>query len=154
MNIGTLAVKSSVPTKTIRYYESIDLIPSAKRGANGYRVYDEQDIQTLRFIQRSRSLGFSVSDVADLLTLWRDRARTSSEVKALILKRIEQIDRKVDELESLKRTLVDLAKKCQGDDRPDCPIIDEFAGTVVSSGNSPASRSSASSDSRIASRRA
>ncbi len=128
MNIGTVAAESGVPPKTIRYYESVGLVPSAKRAPNGYRVYDEIDVQTLLFIQRARSLGFTVNEVANLLTLWRDRNRTSAEVKALALRRIDQVDRKIRELDTLKRALLDLAERCYGDERPDCPILEELAG--------------------------
>ena len=132
MNIGTAAAKSGVPPKTIRYYESIGLIPSADRAANQYRVYNDVDVQTLRFIQRARGLGFSVEDVASLLALWQDRNRASAEVKALALKRIEHVERKMRALESMRRALLELAEKCQGDDRPECPILDELAGANFS----------------------
>ena len=127
MNIGTVATKSGVPPKTIRYYESVGLIPSAARTANGYRTYGDIDIQTLRFIQRARSLGFSVGDVASLLALWRDKNRASADIKALVLRQIEAIDRKVEALETMRRALRDLAEKCHGDDRPECPILAEPA---------------------------
>jgi MerR family copper efflux transcriptional regulator len=128
MNIGTTAERSGLRPKTIRYYESVGLIPSAARTANGYRVYGDADIQTLRFIRRARSLGFTVEDVSNLLALWSDHRRTSPEIKALAVRRISDIERKMRELESLKRALLDLAERCRGDDRPDCPIIDELAG--------------------------
>jgi MerR family copper efflux transcriptional regulator len=128
MHIGNVAEKSGVPAKTIRYYESIGLIPSAARTANGYRIYDELDLRTLQFIQRSRSLGFSVSDVASLLALWRNRSRTSAEVKQLAQKRIAHVERKIEELQAMKHALLDLAERCQGGARPECPIIDELAG--------------------------
>ncbi len=134
MNISAAAAKSGVPAKTIRYYESIGLVQPATRAENGYRVYDEHDVQTLWFIRRARHLGFTVEEVSNLLTLWRDRGRTSVEVKALALKRIGDIDRKLRELDSLKRVLRDLANRCRGDDRPDCPIIDNLAGSDSSSG--------------------
>ncbi|MBI3708348.1 MAG: MerR family DNA-binding protein [Proteobacteria bacterium] len=100
----------------------------AARTLNGYRVYGDADVQTLRFIRRARSLGFTVEDVSNLLALWSDRRRTSPEIKALAARRISDIERKMRELESLKRALLDLAERCRGDDRPDCPIIDELAG--------------------------
>lgn len=131
MHIGNVAERSGVPAKTIRYYESVGLIPSAARAANGYRVYDELDLRALQFIQRARSLGFSVSEVASLLALWRDRSRASAEVKRLAQNRIAHVERKIEELQMLKRALLDLAERCQGDDRPDCPIIDELAGDAV-----------------------
>lgn len=127
MNIGAAAARSGVPAKTIRYYESVGLIPSAGRTASGYRVYDERDVQTLRFVRRARSLGFSVEEVAGLLALWQDRARASAEVRALAAGHIGDIDAKIAELQSIRATLASLVERCHGDDRPDCPILDELA---------------------------
>jgi MerR family transcriptional regulator, copper efflux regulator len=127
MHIGNVAERSGVPAKTIRYYESIGLIPSATRTGNGYRVYDELDLRTLQFIKRARGLGFPVNEVASLLALWHDRSRASAEVKQLAQKRIAHVERKIEELQTIKRALLDLAERCHGDDRPDCPIIDELA---------------------------
>lgn len=128
MNIGTIAERSGVPAKTIRYYESVGLIGQAKRTANGYRVYDERDVQTLRFVQRARSLGFSVEDVGNLLALWRDTERHSAQVKALAERHVQEIDRKIAELRGMRQTLVHLVDRCHGDDRPDCPILADLAG--------------------------
>lgn len=127
MNIGQAAEQSGVPAKTIRYYESVGLIPQAQRGGNGYRDYGERDIQTLRFIQRARSLGFSVKDVENLLALWHDRSRASADVKALAEKHVAEIERKIAELDSIRRTLLQLTVCCHGDDLPDCPILDDLA---------------------------
>lgn len=127
MNIGEAARLSGVPSKTIRYYESIGLIPRATRRDSGYRHYDVRDVQLLHFIQRARRLGFSIKDVGDLLALWQDRRRASAEVKKLALDHLDEIDRKVDELRTIRRTLRDLVERCHGDDRPDCPILDDFA---------------------------
>lgn len=127
MNIGTAARRSGVPAKTIRYYESIGLIPAAGRSAGGYRVYGERDVETLRFIQRARSLGFPVRDVASLLALWNDHGRTSAEVRALAANHIVQIDARIAEMQSVRRTLATLVARCHGDDRPDCPILEELA---------------------------
>ncbi len=127
MNIGAAARRSSVPAKTIRYYEEIGLIPKASRTESGYREYDEQDVQILRFIHRARDLGFPVKDVAALLELWRDRARGSAQVKALAASHIAAIDQKIEELKSIRRTLSDLVSRCHGDHRPDCPILDDLA---------------------------
>ena len=128
MNIGTAARQSGVPAKTIRYYESVGLIQPAERSAAGYRVYGLQDVETLRFVQRARSLGFSVEEVGSLLTLWRDRARSSAEVKAMARHRVGDIDRKITELTEMRETLVHLMERCHGDDRPDCPILQGLAG--------------------------
>lgn len=127
MNIGKSAKRSGVPAKTIRYYEEIGLIPKAARTDGGYRDYSEQDVQMLRFIHRSRALGFPVKDVAELLALWRDRSRSSAQVKELALHRIADIDTKIAELKSIRHTLTDLATRCHGDDRPDCPILEDLA---------------------------
>ncbi len=127
MNIGAAARRSGVPAKTIRYYEEIGLIPKAGRTAGGYRDYDDQDVEMLRFIQRSRALGFPVKEVAELLALWRDRSRSSAQVKELALHRIADIDTKIAELKSIRQTLTDLARRCHGDDRPDCPILEDLA---------------------------
>lgn len=127
MNIGEAADTTSLPAKTIRYYEDIGLIKPV-RAANGYRDYDTNDVHRLAFIQRSRSLGFTIDECRSLLSLYEDKARASSDVKALALEKIVEIDRKLKELKSLRTTLKTLADHCHGDDRPECPIIDEIAG--------------------------
>jgi MerR family copper efflux transcriptional regulator len=126
MNIGTVAERSGVPPKSIRYYESVGLINAAERQPNGYRSYSEHDMRTLAFIKRARSLGFSVEEVRDLLDLWRDRSRKSSAVKSLAARHIEALDRKIEELQSMRKALAELVKRCRGDSRPDCPILDDF----------------------------
>ncbi|MDP6788619.1 MAG: Cu(I)-responsive transcriptional regulator [Rhodospirillales bacterium] len=128
MNIGAAAEMSGVSAKTIRYYEEIGLVPQALRRDNGYRHYEQTDIETLRFIQHARHLGFSVGDVAKLLSLWRDKHRASAEVKSLALRHIAEIEGRIAELKSMRRTLVHLSDRCHGDDRPDCPILDDLAG--------------------------
>lgn len=130
MNISQLARKTGLTAKTIRYYESIGLIPAAVRTEAGYRTYGDRDITVLQFIARSRSLGFSVEDVGHLLTLWQDRSRTSAEVKALAAQQVAEIDRKVAELTIMRQALTDLMQHCHGDDRPDCPILDRLAGEI------------------------
>jgi len=127
MKIGTLARKAELPTKTIRYYESIGLIANAARTDNGYRDYSENDVATLRFVSRSRRLGFSIKQVAELLALWNDRERSSAKVKSLATDHIREVEAKIAELESLRSTLLDLTERCHGDDRPDCPILDNLA---------------------------
>ena len=128
MKIGEIARASGVSAKTIRYYERIGLIPRASRSESGYRSFVQIDIDTLRFVKRARSLGFSVKDVARLLDLWRDRSRVSSAVKTLATEQLGEIDRKIDELRSMRDTLEHLAEQCHGDQRPDCPILDGIAG--------------------------
>ncbi|BAE50612.1 Cu(I)-responsive transcriptional regulator [Paramagnetospirillum magneticum] len=127
MNIGEAARRSGISAKTIRYYESVGLIPEAGRTAAGYRAYTANEVETLRFIHRARSLGFSVRDVAGLLELWRDRSRASTDVKSIALKHVADIERKIAELDSIRRTLLDLTTRCCGDDHPDCPILEELA---------------------------
>lgn len=128
MNIGEVAARSGVPAKTIRYYEEIGLIPPADRGTNNYRDYGAREVETLRFIQRARSLGFGVREVANLLELYRDRKRASHEVKKLAKQHIAEIERKIAELEAMRATLADLVARCHGDHRPDCPILADLAG--------------------------
>ena len=131
MNIGQAAIYSGVSAKTIRYYESIGLIAEASRTAGGYRTYSEKDVQTLRFIHHSRNLGFSVKGVGMLLDLWRDQKRASADVKAMALSHIAEVERKIEELRKIRDTLVHLTERCHGDDRPDCPILEELAGETV-----------------------
>jgi Cu(I)-responsive transcriptional regulator len=128
MNIGEAAARSGLSPKTIRYYESIKLVPAPERTDGGYRDYDARDVHVLRFLQRARGLGFSVGECRDLLALYRDRERASADVKAIALRHIDDIDRKIAELETLRGTLGELAARCHGDDRPDCPILDDLAG--------------------------
>jgi len=134
VNIGTVADASGVPAKTIRYYESVGLIPPARRAENGYRRYSDTDVQTLMFLQRARSLGFSVEDVASLLGLWRDKRRASAVVKELAARHVVRIEDKVRELESIRRVIQDLMERCHGNDRPQCPILDELGSATAVSG--------------------
>ena len=127
MNIGQAAERSGVTPKTIRYYEQIGLIGPAERRANGYRAYSSHEVETLRFINRARGLGFAVPEIAELLELYRDRSRASADVKAIALARIDDIERKIGELEGLRNTLRQLSERCHGDQRPDCPILDDLA---------------------------
>ncbi len=130
MNIGEVARASGVSAKMIRYYESIGLLPAAARSASGYRVYGRSDVHRLGFIRRARRLGFSVAQIGRLEALWRDTNRTSAEVKRIALEHVAELEEKIGELEAMRRTLRHLADHCQGDQRPDCPIIDDLAGTV------------------------
>ena len=126
MNIGEAAEKTGLPAKTIRYYEDIGLIRPS-RGENGYRDYCEQDLHRLRFLQRARSLGFSVEECRQLLSLYADRNRASSEVKAMANQHLKRIENKIAELEGLRKTLKHLVRRCRGDHRPDCPILDNLS---------------------------
>lgn len=127
MTISELAKTTGLPAKRIRYYESIGLIPPAQRAENGYRVYHRDDVQRLHFIHRSRELGFSLNDIQDLMALWQDKGRSSKSVKALALRHIEDIDQRIENLHSIRQTLKNLTDACQGDDRPNCPILEDFA---------------------------
>jgi len=137
MNIGDAAKPSGVPAKTIRYYEEIGLIPKPDRAGNNYRDYDTNDVETLRFIARARSLGFSVKDVANLLGLYRDRSRASREVKKLALEHVAEIERKIEDLKAMRDTLAQLARHCHGDHRPECPILADLAGEAPTGVEAP-----------------
>jgi len=130
MNIGDASERSGLPPKTIRYYEDIQLLKPA-RGGNGYRDYSNEDIHRLRFLQRSRSLGFSVEECRQLLSLYGDKSRESGDVKAIAEAKLTEIDRKIAELQGLRKTLQHLVHNCHGDARPDCPIIDELSGVDI-----------------------
>ena len=128
MNIGQAAEQSGVSAKMIRHYESIGLVDRARRTDGGYRIYDGNDIHTLRFIRRARDLGFSMKEIAQLLGLWRNRRRASSDVRRVAQQHISELDRKIEELQAMRRTLSTLVESCHGDRRPDCPILDDLAG--------------------------
>ena len=128
MNIGTVAQRSGVPAKTIRYYESIGLIKPAGRKENGYRTYDERDVAVLKFISRARHLGFPIPEVLRLLALWSDRRRASADVKTLAIGHIAAVEQRIRELEAMRQTLLDLVHQCHGDKRPECPILEGLAG--------------------------
>ncbi len=127
MNIGEAASASGVSAKMIRHYESIGLIGAARRTDAGYRVYARQDVQVLQFIHRARVLGFSLDQIRELLALWQDKGRASADVRALARAHIEELNRKIAELEAMRRTLERLAASCHGDSRSDCPILDDLA---------------------------
>ena len=127
MNIGQASKASGVPAKMIRYYESIGLIDAPPRTHSGYRVYAHEDVHTLRFIKRARTLGFSIDETTELLALWRDKSRASADVKSFALKHMRDLEMKVRQLKGMIRSLRHLAHSCHGDDRPDCPIINDLA---------------------------
>jgi len=127
MNIGEAAKASGVSAKMIRHYESVGLFPQASRTEAGYRQYGEKDVHTLRFIRQSRDLGFSIEQIRELLNLWHDRKRPSRQVKSLAQAHIRELEAKLAEVAAMKATLEHLVHCCQGDDRPDCPIIDTLA---------------------------
>jgi len=128
VNIGAASRASGVSARMIRHYEAIGLVPAPPRRDSGYRDYGEADIHRLRFIANARDLGFPLEEIAELLDLWSDAGRASGEVKRLALARADALHQKAKALEAMRETLLDLAAHCQGDTRPDCPIIDRLAG--------------------------
>ena len=130
MNIGDASARSGVSAKMIRYYETIRLLKPARRD-NGYRDYHEADVAVLQFIRRTRDLGFSLDEVAELLKLWRDRRRPSREVKRLAVAHIDDLERRIREMRAVIRTLRELADHCHGDERSDCPILDDLAAPAA-----------------------
>ena len=126
VTIGQASASSGVPPKTIRFYEERGLIKPAERLANGYRAYDERGVQTLCFIRRARDLGFSLQEIDTLLALYRNRRRASEEVKRLALAHVAELDQKVAELSRIRDTVAELARRCRGDQRPECPILEDL----------------------------
>ena len=129
MTISEAANRSGVPPKTIRFYEESGIIARAVRSENRYRTYSDADIQTLRFIHRARSLGFTLREVTDLLALYRNRRRESREVKKLALNHVAALDRRIAEMTAIRNTIAELAEHCRGDHRPECPILAELEAT-------------------------
>ncbi len=127
-NIGQAAFKSGVSAKMIRHYEDVGLLPAAHRTDAGYRQYGEADVQTLRFIRHSRDLGFSLAEIGQLVNLWQDQQRPSRQVKALAQAHLDELDRKLEELQAMKAALEHLVRNCHGNDRPDCPILEGLSG--------------------------
>lgn len=128
MNIGNASKASGVSQRMIRHYEKIGLIPQAARRDSGYRDYSDSDVSRLAFIANARDLGFPIEEIGTLLSLWSDKERASSEVKALAIARAEELHRKAEQLEAMRASLLDLARRCHGNDRPDCPIIEGLSG--------------------------
>src|SRR5918995_4076104 len=131
MNIGRAAKASGVSAKMIRYYESIGLLPTAGRSANGYRDYDAQDLHRLRFVRRARELGFPIERIRDLLSLWSDRDKGNAEVRAVANRHIAELEAQALRLQEMTATLRHLVKSCRGENRADCPIIADLAGGVT-----------------------
>jgi MerR family copper efflux transcriptional regulator len=128
MNIGQASAASGVSAKMLRYYESIGLIPKAGRTETGYRVYSATDVNTLRFIRRARDLGLSIERIKLLVGLWRDRERSSAEVKQVATEHVAELEAKILELTAMRDTLQELAGACHGDHRPECPILHDLEG--------------------------
>jgi len=131
LNIGEAARASGVSAKMIRHYEAINLISAPKRTYSGYRTYSEQDVHALRFVHQARRLGFSIKQIGELLGLWQNQQRPSSKVKSLALEHIAELDQKISEMVAMKATLAHLADHCNGDDRPECPILEGLAAEPV-----------------------
>jgi MerR family copper efflux transcriptional regulator len=127
MNIGQAASAAGVSAKMVRHYEGIGLLPKAGRTYSNYRVYGETDVHLLRFIRRARTLGFSMAQIKELVGLWRNRSRSSAAVKKITARHVEELRRKVAELQGMIGTLEHLARHCHGDHRPDCPILEDLA---------------------------
>ena len=126
-NIGEAAFRSGVSAKMVRHYELLGLVPKVGRTDSGYRQYTDKDVHTLRFIRRARTLGFSMAEIEELLKLWQNKRRASADVKRIALAHAGDLSRRIEEMESMRRTLERLAECCQGNHRPDCPILDELA---------------------------
>jgi MerR family transcriptional regulator, copper efflux regulator len=128
MNIGEASARSGVSAKMIRYYEETGLLPKPGRRQSGYRVYDESDVHRLRFVRRARDFGFPVERIRDLLRLWHDHKRPSAEVKRIAEAHVAELDEKIAQLSALRDSMKDLARRCHGDQRPDCPILADLEG--------------------------
>ncbi len=122
MNIGEAAEHSGLPAKTIRYYEDIGLV-TPLRDTNGYRAFRDSDTHKLTFLGRARALGFTIEDCRNLLALWEDKSRASSDVRAIAKGHLREIEEKIADLQAMQETLSDLVRDCAGDHRPDCPIL-------------------------------
>ena len=127
MNIGEAARRSGVSAKMIRHYESLGMLPQVSRTDSGYRQYGDREVHTLRFIRRARDLGFSIAEIGELLKLWQNQRRSSANVKKIAQQHLAALDAKMAEMAAMRKTLQHLVHCCSGDDRPDCPILDELA---------------------------
>ncbi len=131
LNIGEAAARSGVSAKMLRHYESLGLLGDVPRTESGYRQYSEREVHLLRFIRRGRDLGFSMAEIAELLRLWQDRDRASSQVKKIAQAHIADLDRRLAEMQAMRQTLLQLTQCCHGDERPDCPILEGLAGSAA-----------------------
>ena len=128
-NIGAAAERSGVSARMVRHYEGLGLLPGVARTESGYRQYTEADIHSLQFIKRSRDLGFSMEEIAELVGLWHNRRRTSASVKRIAQKHLGELEQRIADMQAMQRTLSHLVHCCHGDARPDCPILEDLAGT-------------------------
>lgn len=124
--IGAAARLSSVSARMVRHYESLGLLARVVRTDSGYRQYSEANVRTLQFIKRGREMGFSMAEIAELVSLWHNRRRASASVKRIAQKHVEELAQRIDSMQAMQRTLTNLLDLCPGDDRPDCPILDDF----------------------------
>lgn len=128
MNIGEAARQSGVSAKMVRHYESLGLLPQVHRSDSGYRQYTEAEVHTLRFIKRARDLGFSMAEIAELVSLWQNRRRASASVRRIAQKHADELAQRIAAMQSMQQSLAHLVHCCQGNDRPECPILDDLAG--------------------------
>lgn len=128
LNIGQAAERSGVSARMLRHYESLGLLSGVARTESGYRQYTEADIHSLRFIKRSRDLGFSMDEITELMGLWQNRRRASSSVKRIAEKHLAELEQRIADMQAMQRTLSKLVHCCHGDARPDCPILEDLAG--------------------------
>ncbi len=128
VNIGEAALRSGVSAKMVRHYELLGLLPTVARTESGYRQYGDREVRTLRFIRRGRDLGFSMAEIADLLKLWQNRRRASADVKRIAQRHVADLERRMAAMADMRDSLKHLADCCQGDQRPDCPILEDLAG--------------------------
>ena len=126
--IGAAAQRAGVSARMVRHYETLGLLPPVARTDSGYRQYTQADVHALRFVRRARDLGFSMAEIATLLGLWQDKARASSQVKQVAQAHIDDLSRRIADMQAMQRTLQQLVQCCHGDARPDCPILDNLGG--------------------------
>jgi MerR family copper efflux transcriptional regulator len=129
VQIGTAAELSGISAKMVRHYESLGLLPRVTRTDSGYRLYSEAEVHTLRFIKRARDLGFSMAEIGELVALWQNRRRASASVKRIAQQHVDELAARIAAMQAMQRTLGHLLHHCHGDERPDCPILDDLAGT-------------------------
>jgi Cu(I)-responsive transcriptional regulator len=133
MNIGAAARQSGVSAKMVRHYESLGLLPQVHRSDSGYRQYSDAEVHTLRFIKRARDLGFSMLEIAELVSLWQNRRRASASVRRIAQKHADDLAQRIAAMQAMQQTLTHLVDCCHGDERPECPILDDLAGNMPAS---------------------
>lgn len=134
VTIGEAARLSGVSAKMVRHYESLGLLSKVARTDSGYRLHTEADVRTLQFIKRGRDLGFSMAEISELVSLWNNRRRASASVKRIAQKHVDELHQRIEAMQAMQRTLSALLDHCHGDDRPDCPILDDLAGLPATAG--------------------